>query len=67
MDSQAHWRHSSVGHLEAMDVAGFAAALQLRQRALDGEDGDVLIEMWNAQRYACNAQVNERVATMNQA
>lgn len=61
LDSQAHWRHSQVGHLEAMDVAGFAAALQMRQRAVDAEDGDALIAMWDAQRYTMNAQVNERI------
>ena len=50
-----------------MDVAGFAAALHMRQRVLDAEDGNTLIEMWSAQRYVCNAQVNERVAAANQA
>lgn len=49
-----------------MDVAGFAAALQLRQRTLDAEDGDVLVELWSAQRYACNAQVNERIEAQRQ-
>lgn len=65
IDSQAHWRHSASGHLEALDVAGFTMALQYRQRTVDAEDFETLLAMWNMERYVVNERVNARIEAMN--
>lgn len=65
IDSQGHWRHGASGHLEALDVTGFATLLDRQQRAADAEDWATLADMWTAQRVAINERLNDRLAALN--